>query len=169
MRSMNVHDRGFVTNKLAHIDENQANELDNVTLESGDVLLNITGASVARSCIVPNEVLPARVNQHVSIIRVNKTIMTPQFLHYALVSKPCKDELLKIGEQGATRQAITKAQIEDFCIAYPKAILDQHRIVTKLDSLSTKTKKLETIYKQKLADLEELKKSILQKAFNGEL
>ena len=45
----------------------------------------------------------------------------------------------------------------------------QERIVTKLDALSTETKKLEAIYTKKLADLEELKKSILQKAFNGEL
>jgi type I restriction enzyme S subunit len=46
---------------------------------------------------------------------------------------------------------------------------EQKTIVRKLDALSNKTKKLETIYQQKLDDLKELKKSILQKAFNGEL
>jgi len=48
-------------------------------------------------------------------------------------------------------------------------IKDQENIVAKLDDLRNKTKKLEAIYLQKLSDLEELKKSLLQKAFNGEL
>jgi type I restriction enzyme S subunit len=49
------------------------------------------------------------------------------------------------------------------------SLKEQKSIVTKLSALSTETKKLETIYKQKLADLEELKKSVLKKAFSGEL
>lgn len=49
------------------------------------------------------------------------------------------------------------------------SLSEQKLIVSKLDKLSIETKKLEVIYKQKLADLEELKKSILKKAFNGEL
>ena len=72
------------------------------------------------------------------------------------------------GEQGATRQAITKAQLENFVIHYPK-LQAQQIIVQKLDALSAETKKLETIYQQKINDLEELKKSVLQKAFSGEL
>lgn len=46
---------------------------------------------------------------------------------------------------------------------------EQKSIVKKLDALAGKTKKLEEIYKQKISDLEELKKSVLKKAFNGEL
>ena len=52
---------------------------------------------------------------------------------------------------------------------FPKSLKTQESIVQKLDALSTETKKLESIYQQKINDLEELKKSILQKAFNGEL
>ena len=63
IRSLNVHDTGFRKKDLAFIDDAQAAELDNVIVERGDVLLNITGASVARCCIVPEEVLPrSRVN-----------------------------------------------------------------------------------------------------------
>ena len=46
---------------------------------------------------------------------------------------------------------------------------EQEKIVRKLNSLSIQTKKLEAIYEQKIKDLEELKKSVLQKAFSGEL
>ncbi len=169
IRSLNVYDMGFRKKDLAFLDNNQADKLSNVIVESGDVLLNITGASVARCCIVPDEFLPARVNQHVSIIRLVKTVMLPEFLHYALISQEYKDRLLKTGEKGgSTRQAITKAGIEDFLINYP-SFTEQRAIVVKLDDILAETKKLEAIYQQKLTDLEELKKSVLHKAFNGEL
>lgn len=169
VRSMNVHDFEFRKKNLAFIDEQQAKELNNVTLQENDVLLNITGASIARCCVIPKEYLPARVNQHVSIIRAQKEIITPAFLNLLLTSKFYKDHLLSTGEQGATRQAITKAQLEVFKIVFPKSIKKQKKLMDKLDSLSTETKKLEAIYQQKLNDLEELKKSVLQKAFAGEL
>ena len=53
--------------------------------------------------------------------------------------------------------------------SYPKSIKEQQKIIKKLDALQAQTKKLEAIYTQKIADLEELKKSILQKAFDGGL
>src|SRR5690606_19503768 len=69
IRSMNVHDRRFKADNLAFIDDTQAAELSNVTLQPNDVLINITGASIARCCVCPGEYLPGRVNQHVSILR----------------------------------------------------------------------------------------------------
>ncbi len=168
VRSMNVHDWEFRERNLAFIDENQAKELNSVTLYENDVLLNITGASVARSCVFPKKYLPARVNQHVSIIRPKKEILDSKFLNYLLTSKPYKDFLLFTGEQGATRQAITKAQIEAVIVAIPP-LTKQIEIVAKIESVSKESKRLISIYHQKLIDLEELKKSILQKAFNGEL
>lgn len=169
VRSMNVHDFEFRERNLAFIDDKQAKELNNVTLQENDVLLNITGASVARCCVIPKKYLPARVNQHVSIIRAKQDIIDPLFLNFLLTSKFYKDQLLFTGEQGATRQAITKAQLEVFKITFPKPIKEQKSLMKKLDVLSIETKKLEAIYKQKLEDLEELKKSVLQKAFSGEL
>jgi type I restriction enzyme S subunit len=168
VRSMNVHNSEFRKKNLAFIDEQQAKALDNVTLQENDVLLNITGASVARCCVIPKGYLPARVNQHVSIIRANKEIIDPIFLNLLLTSKYYKDQLLFTGEQGATRQAITKAQIEVFKIDFPSLEV-QKTIVQQLDALRAKTQKMEAIYQKKIADLEELKKSILQKAFAGEL
>ena len=168
VRSMNVHDWEFRDTNLAFIDDKQAKELDGVTLQEDDVLLNITGASVARCCVFPKEYLPARVNQHVSIIRPKKELLNAKFLNLLLTSKPYKDQLLFTGEQGATRQAITKAQIEAFKITIPP-LQEQQTIVRQLDALRAETQKLEAVYQKKIADLEELKKSILQKAFAGEL
>jgi len=169
VRSMNVHDLEFREKNLAHIDLKQAKDLENVTLQENDVLLNITGASVARCCVMKKDYLPARVNQHVSIIRANNGIVEPILLSLLLVSKPYKDQLLFTGEQGATRQAITKAQLEDFEVIYPKSLNEQKAIVEKVYSLKMRTEKSESIYNQRLGALEELRKSILQKAFSGEL
>ncbi len=168
VRSMNVHDLEFREKNLAFIDEKQANELDGVTLQRDDVLLNITGASVARCCLFPERFLPARVNQHVSIIRPKKELLDAKFLNLLLTSKPYKDRLLFTGEQGATRQALTKAQIESFTINIPP-IKQQQNLVQQLEAMKAETQKLESIYQKKIADLEELKKSLLEKAFRGEL
>ncbi len=119
IRSMNVYDSSFDYSDLAHIDDIQARALDNVTVEEDDVLLNITGASVARCCMVPKNVLPARVNQHVSIVRPDKAKADSHYIHYCLVSPHYKDRLLSIAQGGATREALTKEKIEDFRIPLP--------------------------------------------------
>lgn len=170
IRSLNVHDMGFRYKKLAFLDDEQAKGLSNVIVQSQDVLLNITGASIARCCIVPEDVLPARVNQHVSIIRPIPGKLDAKFLHYLLISKPCKEHLLETGEGGgSTRQAITKAQIQDFKISYPKTLQEQRAIVVKLNAVAKETQRLEKIYERKLTALEELKKSLLHQAFTGKL
>jgi type I restriction enzyme S subunit len=169
IRSLNVHDSGFRVKDLAFIDEKQAKQLDNVIVEASDVLLNITGASIARCSIASKDLLPARVNQHVSIIRAKKNIILPEFLYFLLISKNYKDKLLKAGEGGATRQALTKALIEDFQIEFPESLDEQQKVVSQLDLIKVEIQRLENIYRKKIDALNELKKSLLHQAFKGEL
>ena len=120
IRSMHVYNGYFDYEDLAYIDEEQAKKLSNVTVESGDVLLNITGASVARSCIVPDDILPARVNQHVCIIRCKKDAVLPAFVNRLLIGDDYQAFLWNMANAaGATRQALTKEQIENFKIIVP--------------------------------------------------
>jgi len=170
IRSLNVYDRSFRPQKLAFIDNKQAGKLSNVIVKENDVLFNITGASIARCCVVPKEILPARVNQHVSILRPRDDRLSSTFLCYLMTSKPYKDIFLGIGDDGgSTRQAITKKQLQELNIAIPKDIDEQDSITVKLNQLQSKTQRLERIYKRKLELLSELKQSILHKAFTGEL
>jgi type I restriction enzyme, S subunit len=170
IRSMNIHDKYFKHKDLAYIDKSQAEKLSNVVVESNDVLLNITGASVARCNLAPREIIPARVNQHVMIIRPIHEKLNSKFLHFMLISKPYKDTLLAIGEQGgSTRQAITKSQVENFEISYPSSIQEQEGIVARITSLLIESEKLEGAYSRKLEYMDELKQSILQEAFSGKL
>ena len=118
IRSLNVHDGIFKLKKLAFIDEEQALKLSNVKVEKNDILLNITGASVARVCTVPESVLPARVNQHVMIIRP-KTNLNPIFLERLFLNSEIKKKLFLIAGSGATREAITKMTMENFEMIVP--------------------------------------------------
>ena len=104
---------------IAFIDEQQAGPLDNVTVERHDILLNITGAAVARCCMVRGALLPARVNQHVAIIRADMTKAVPFFLLSTIHSEPHKKEILALAQEGGRREALTKTTIQKFQILLP--------------------------------------------------
>ena len=120
IRSMNVHNGYFESKDLAYIDEIQAKKLDNVTLHKGDVLLNITGASVARSCLLPDYLAGGRVNQHVSIVRCDPNRMLPRVLNSIFTSDSYQRFLLEHSRMaGATREAITKDDLETMTVPLP--------------------------------------------------
>src|SRR5262245_36157243 len=108
---MNVHDGEFLPDGLVFLDEIQARALDHVTLTKDDVLLNITGASVARACRLPPQYAGGRVNQHVAIVRPRADRLHPDYLAQCLISPSIKHALLSVAGAGATREAITKKQI----------------------------------------------------------
>ncbi len=143
IRSMNVYDNEFNTKGLAFIDEEQAKKLNNVTVEENDILFNITGASVARCCIVPNEHLPARVNQHVAIIRLTSGILA-KYVQKILVSETSKKVLLHDASGASTREAITKTMLEEFKIPLP-TLAEQKNIVEKIEALETKITKAQAV------------------------
>ena len=119
IRSLNIYDYEFEFSNLAYIDNEQATQLDNVVVEAGDVLLNITGASVARCSMVPSYILPARVNQHVAIIRANPQCMNPYYLLDTINNDQNKQRLLGLAQGGATREALTKDTISNLPILLP--------------------------------------------------
>ena len=161
IRSMNVHDGRFDYKDLAHITDEQAKQLDNVTIEENDVFINITGASVARSCIVPKHILPARVNQHVAIIRCITSMLNPVFANNMFLNHSFKGQLLDIGETGgATRQAITKQQLESL-----EVILPPLELQNQFAAFVEQTDKAKLTIQKSLDTLEVLKKSLMQKYF----
>jgi type I restriction enzyme, S subunit len=119
IRSLNVYDFSFSEDDLAFIGEEQAAELNNVVVQENDILLNITGASVARCCMVSPKYLPARVNQHVAIVRVRPDQADARFVLYCVNSPYLKSRLLTLAQGGATREALTKTTIENFEVPQP--------------------------------------------------
>ena len=116
IRSQNVHNNRFERSGLVYITQKHADQLKNVEVQDNDVLLNITGDSVARVCQVPVDVMPARVNQHVAIIRPKSSQLDPKFLYFYLASPQMQAEMLSLAAVGATRNALTKGMIENFIV-----------------------------------------------------
>ncbi|WP_294052155.1 restriction endonuclease subunit S [Thiolapillus sp.] len=114
IRSQNVYNDHFERNGIVYIEKKHADQLKNVQVEKNDILLNITGDSVARACQVPDAVLPARVNQHVAIIRPDPDRLDPKFLRFFLISPEMQSHMLSLAAAGATRNALTKGMIEGF-------------------------------------------------------
>lgn len=145
IRSQNIYNLSFQYDGLVYINDEASEKLKGVTVEVKDILLNITGDSVARTCIVPEGVLPARVNQHVAIIRPKKDIINPIFLNYYLASPFMQSYMLGLAVgKGASRNAITKMMIEDFEVPCPRIDL-QEKIA---DILSTYDNLIENNQKQ---------------------
>lgn len=106
--------------------------------------------------------------QRIIIFQPKNNGLEGSFLKYLLLSKPIKQKILEKGT-GATVKGIKASLLKKIIIYFPRTTIEQKAIVAKLDALSAETQKLEDIYKQKLVALDELKKSILRKAFAGEL
>ena len=135
IRSQNVLDFGFSDGGLAFIDDAQADELRNVEVIKNDILINITGESVTRCCIAPKKYLPARVNQHVLIIRPISEQADFHFVYYYFHS--IKPKLHSMAEIGGTRRALTKGMFEQLDILLPP-LPEQRAIAGVLSSLDDK-------------------------------
>ena len=163
IRSMNVQYNEFKYEDLAHITDEAAEQLKGVEIQENDVLFNITGASIARCCVVPTDALPARVNQHVSVLRLKQDVL-PRFLSYILNSPRHQKELLEIGEAGSTRQALTKTDLENHVICYPN-IDSQTKLLNTLDFLKSKVDRLQANYEKISQECDALKQAILRQVF----
>lgn len=131
IRSQNVYNNELSTDGLVYIDEKTAEKMKGVSVEKEDVLVNITGDSVARCCLVHDAVLPARVNQHVAILRTNPKKLLPHFLAFYMVSPFMQAKMLSWAGTGGTRKALTKGMLEGFEIPLPPVDV-QDKIVQKI-------------------------------------
>jgi len=137
-------------------------------IQLGDGLINSTGTgTLGRVAQVRDLNQRAFVDTHITIVRPKKELFYLDFFGWALIY--IEKIIEKSGEGASGQTELSRKLVEKLVVSFPKKIEQQKQIVLKLDSLSLETKKLESIYTKKLADLEEMKKSILQKAFSGQL
>jgi type I restriction enzyme, S subunit len=135
-------------------------------MANGSILMVCIGSTIGKVGFTSREV---SCNQQINSLTVKKEF-EPKFIYYAMTSKEFQDKVLLEGKGAqATLPIINKSKWENLSILFPKSLKDQQLIVSQLDALRAETQRLELVYQKKIADLEELKKSILQKAFAGEL
>jgi type I restriction enzyme S subunit len=159
-RSQNVHNDGFKIGGLVYLNDAQAKKLQNVAVEIDDVLLNITGDSVARVCLAPAHFLPARVNQHVAIIRPKAEFFDSRFIRYFLASPVQQNLMLGLASTGGTRNALTKSMIEDFKIPCPSLSI-QKQISDILSALDDRI----TLLRETNATLEAIAQALFKSWF----
>ncbi len=138
VRSQNVFDRRFDYDGLAFISDEQADGLRGVSLQPDDILLNITGDGITfgRACMVPKDVLPACVNQHVSIVRLDPQRADAGYV-LAFLTHPEVKSYIESFNAGGSRRAVTKGHIESFRLPLPP-LPEQRAIARILGTLDDK-------------------------------
>ena len=118
LRSQNIHFDGLRIRDVARITPSLHRELSGSHVKPGDVLLNITGASIGRVCSIPDDFAEGNVNQHVCIIRPDQSRLLPGLLA-AYLSTPMMQREIQIEQKGASREGLTLQAIRNFRVIVP--------------------------------------------------
>ncbi|MGV2334454.1 MAG UNVERIFIED_CONTAM: restriction endonuclease subunit S [Planctomycetaceae bacterium] len=166
IRSQNVRFEGFTEDGLVFLDASQAASLDNAVVRRNDVLLNITGASIGRVTLAPPHMDGARVNQHVTIVRLREE-MDPSFVRWFIAS-PSQQRQINSIQVGVTRQALTKDMVLRFELPLPP-YGEQKRIVAKIEELFSDLDAGVAALKRAKANLKRYRAAVLKAAVEGKL
>lgn len=169
MNTKNVRPDGFDFESTMFITEEKDNLLRKGKLKRDDVVMTTRGTigNIGHySEDVPFHNI--RINSGMLIFRPNKSSLLPSFLFEMLRSEIVKEQI-RNKTTGAAQPQLPIKTLVNFKIPVPRKLEDQHAIVKKLREFEPETQRLESIYQQKLAALDELKKSLLDQAFSGKL
>ncbi|MDF1615790.1 restriction endonuclease subunit S [Desulfurivibrio dismutans] len=164
--SENVGHYKMIFKKIKYVEEDFNKKDSKSILKNGDVLTNIVGASIGRTAVFDRDEL-ANINQAVCLLRCNPDLLNNHYLCY-LLNSPFFRRLLHENEVDNARANLSLTFFRFLKIPLPP-IHDQSLLVESIGSLADEIYRLEDIYTQKLTALAELKHSLLQKAFSGEL
>jgi len=167
IRTPNIGKGVLILDGVNRVSEETYREWTRRAIPQEDDLILAREAPAGNIAVIPKNIKVC-LGQRTVLIRPKKDRLVSKFLAYLILSKDVQNQLLS-HSTGATVEHINMKDIRAFKIFNLSTLTEQQSIVQKLDALSAQTKKLEAIYQQKINDLEELKKSILQKAFSGEL
>ena len=154
IRSQNVHDQGLRLDDIVYIDEETDREMAWSRVRPLDVLINITGASIGRSCQVPAEFGRANVNQHVCVIRLDKVVEASDWVAWFMKS-PSSKEQVKVSQTGAAREGLNFEQLAGFYLCMPP--LNERKVITafldhetaRIDALIEEQQRLIELLKEK--------------------
>ena len=166
LRSQNVYPGELRLEDVAFVSPELHEKMSRTHIQDGDVLLNITGASIGRSAIVPKGFGAANVNQHVCILRLPDSVV-PSYLSWYLNSPHGQDWIMGT-QSGVTRQGLNYGQIRE--MALPLAPLpEQERIVAEIEKQFTRLDQAEASLQRLQSNLARYKASVLKAACEGRL
>ena len=165
VRSQNVGWGEFILDNVVHIDEDTHASFAATEVEEGDVLLNISGASIGRSAVADARIAGGNVNQHVCIIRCLSEHIQAWFLSQYLISKHGQDQIDSC-QAGGNRQGLNFGQIRSFLIPQPRDVAEQERIADCLRAadiiLATQAQRISALKRQKQGSLQQLFPSLVE-------
>lgn len=162
-RSQNIYNTGLVFDDIKYISEDVHKKMNGTVVLSGDLLLNITGGSLARCARVPDEFNEGNVSQHVCIIRaanINKDLL------HLLVLSPFFQKFIFSSTTGAGREGLPKYNLEQFAIPLPP-LAEQNAIVERVDRLLESVNALELQVTERKSYAQQLMQAVLKEAFLG--
>lgn len=136
-------------------------------VKEGDIIFATTRPTLKRLTLISEEYDNQICSTGFTVLRPNAEKVISSFIFYSLLQGSFMTRMESL-QRGASYPAVTDSDVKGFIIPVPK-IEEQKEVINQLDYLRAETQKLETLYQKKIAALDELKKSILQRAFEGEL
>lgn len=161
-RSQNVYDNGFLMDDIAYISEEVDESMSSTRVKPGDVLLNITGASIGRCFYTSDSFERGNVNQHVCIIRPKRNITSPSFLHYCIISNEGQEQI-NLSQTGANREGLSVEDIKGFSFDIPTLSVQQ-KIVDYLDEKTSAIDTQVELLEKKKDAYTRLKKAMINRA-----
>ncbi len=161
----NIEDDKIIPNFNKTVSQDVVSRMHAYILKQNDVVVGRRG-EIGRCAVVGEEQVGWLCGSGSFFIKPFENVDSV-FLAHLLRSAVYRSKLEALSN-GATMQNLSNQSLSDLVIAMP-SLDSQNQITNKLDDLRTETQRLEAIYRQKIAALNELKQSILQKAFTGEL
>lgn len=149
------------------IDEKKFNEMKRFEVKPGDIIMSCSGVTLGRVAIIPDNIPKGIINQALLKLTPEKEVYV-EFIKHWLRSNIFQTIIFKHSGGAAIPNVPAAKILKEIIIPIPN-IKEQKRIVKEIELTLIQTKKLEDIYTKKIADLEEMKKSVLQKAFSGQL
>lgn len=163
----NVVKNYFRWGKERFITPEKFKEMKRFQVKPGDVLITIMG-TCGRCVIVPDDIPTAINTKHICCISLDRSKCIPAFLHAYFLHHPVAQTYLLSKAKGAIMAGLNMGIIKELPLLLP-SLREQEIIVKKIEQFKAKTQLSEAVYQQKLTTLKELKQSLLQKAFAGEL
>ncbi|MEN6671212.1 restriction endonuclease subunit S [Psychrobacter sp. B38] len=167
IRSQNVYDSGLRVDKSesVFVSEIIHEEMSNTKVQGGDILLNVTGGSIGRTCIVPNSFIEANVNQHVCIVRL--PISMRYFIAFVLKSSLVKEQIDSI-QTGGNREGLNFEQISKFIICLPP----EEERADIVSYIERETKKIDSLLEQSnnaIQLMQERRTALISAAVTGKI
>jgi type I restriction enzyme S subunit len=157
----------FQWGKSRFITPEKYQQLERYTVYPGDVLITIMG-TCGRCAVAPDDIPLAINTKHICCITLDRGQCLPDYLHIYFLHAPQSQEYLAKYAKGAIMAGLNMGLIQDLPVFLPPLQV-QEELIGVADDLRQETQHLTRLYERKLAALEELKKSLLHQAFNGEL